>query len=297
MNIKKVWAYAYCISGIHPHLDRFLNFYMEKRLFFKSNGYKLNLKNPKTFNEKVIYKKLFDRNPFLPRSADKQEIKEILMNKFGVEHADKYIVPTIYFGNNIDNIPFSSLPIEYIIKGCQLSGYGFIKTKNCKFSTEEIIRHCQFILKLDISKYSHEWLYSKIQKNIIIEPLIRDESGSIPKDYKFFCFKGKVKLFQVDFNRFNGLRRSLFNDQGEYISGSIKYSNGEKHHEIQNLVEVIKFVESISFNLDFVRVDIFIINNCPIFSELTHYPGAGFAKIRPFELDVLLGDFWEIKYD
>ncbi|WP_339904646.1 ATP-grasp fold amidoligase family protein [uncultured Cyclobacterium sp.] len=146
-------------------------------------------------------------------------------------------------------------------------------------------------------RYTHEWLYGLIPKNIIIEPLIKDETGKIPQDYKFFCFGGKVKMFNVDFGRFNYMKRSLFDRNGNFIEGKIKCPKGEKSHGIRNLNEIIAFVESLCFGLDFVRVDIYIVKNLPIFGELTHYPGGGWSKITPFELDTKLGEFWDLKME
>lgn len=292
MKLATFISHRFFRSGLFPKLDRILGYHFEKKSFKERTGYRLNIKNPTTFNSKVVYKKLFDRNPLLHQTADKQNIKVLLKEKFGQQFAKRHLIPTLYSGNDPENIPFHSLPPEYIIKGCHLSGYNLIITKDSKFSNEQIIGHCKFLLKLDISKYTHEWLYGKIPKNVILEPLIRDDEGNIPKDYKFFCFNGKVKMFQVDYDRFTSMKRSLFDQNGKHIEGTIRYPKGGGTHGIRNLAEIIAFVESITFGLDFVRVDIYIVNHKPIFGELTHYPGAGKSKIMPVDLDVKLATFW-----
>lgn len=295
MILKNLMYYYFFHSGIYPKIDWFLGFHFEKKDFKKGNGYGLNLKKTVTFNEKVIRKKLFDRNPLLYQTADKKNVKTLLREKMGNEFADNHIIPTLFAGNDLEKIPFSSLPPEFIIKGCHLSGYNLIITKNKKLTKETILSHCRLLLKLDMSTYTHEWLYGKIPKNIIIEPLIRDENGNIPQDHKFFCFWGRVKMFHVDFGRYNFMKRSLFDRNGNYIDGTINYPKGENRHGIENFDEIIAFVESLCFGLDFVRVDIYIIKNKPVFGEFTHYPGGGWSKITPFELDTKLGSFWELK--
>lgn len=293
MILKNLLYYYFFHTGIYPTLDRLLGFHFEKKGFNNKNGYKPKIKKPITFNEKVVFKKLFDRNPLLYQTADKQYIKIMLKKELGDHFAENHLIPTLFSGNDLEKIPFHSLPPEFIIKGCHLSGHSLIVTKNSKLSNEKILKHCKFLLLLDISKYTNEWLYSKIPKNIIIEPLLRDETGNIPQDYKFFCFGGKVRMFHVDVGRFNFMKRSLFDRDGHYIEGRIVYPVGEKTHGIKNLNEIISFVESLCFGLDFVRVDIYIVENKPIFGELTHYPGGGWSRITPFELDAKLGTFWE----
>ncbi|MEX2591331.1 MAG: ATP-grasp fold amidoligase family protein [Anditalea sp.] len=239
-------------------------------------------------------KKLFDRNPLLFITGDKYKVKEFFRKEFGDEKAEKFLIPTLYAGDDPVKIPFDQFPEEYIIKGCHLSGNNLMITKDVKITKAQILHHCRFLLKKDISNPSHAWFYSKIPKRIIIEPLLRDKIGKIPQDYKFFCFNGRVRMFQVDFDRFGWMRRSLFDQKGKFIEGDIKYPYGNKYHGIKNLRRIIEFVESLCFNLDFVRVDIYIVDNRPIFGELTHYPGAGHSKISPFELDLKLGNYWQL---
>jgi len=288
-SIKK-WLFK---SKLYPLLDKMRGYYYEGQKFYKRNGYELNLKNPRTFNEKVVVKKLHDRNPLLFLTGDKYNVKNLLLEKFG-EASKDFIIPTLFSGKDYNKIPFESLPEEYIVKGCHLSGDNLIVTKDRKISKSELISHCRYLLTRDITIPGHAWFYKKIPKRIIIEPLLRDEKGKIPQDFKFFCFSGKVKMFQVDFERSTSLKRSLFNSDGDFVDGRIYYPNGIKQHGIKDLKKMIEFVEGLTFNLDFVRVDIYIINDRPIFGELTHYPGAGYSRIFPYELDLTLGNYWQL---
>ena len=51
----------------------------------------LNLKNPRTFNEKLQWLKLNDRNPLYTTLVDKYEVKSYISDKIG----DRYVIPTL----------------------------------------------------------------------------------------------------------------------------------------------------------------------------------------------------------
>ena len=62
------------------------------KIYFKYKmGYKLNLKNPQTFNEKLQWLKLYDRNPEYTKMVDKYEVREYIKEKIGEE----YLIPLI----------------------------------------------------------------------------------------------------------------------------------------------------------------------------------------------------------
>src|SRR5690606_31061962 len=102
---------------------------------------------------------------------------------------------------------------------------------------------------------------------------------------------GKVQLIQIFSNRHDGITRSLFDINGNYIESRSMFKSGPNILPIYNLNEIIEFVETLTFNLDFVRVDIYIIKNRPLFGELTHYPGSGHSPMD-YNLDLSLGRLW-----
>ncbi|GAG80917.1 unnamed protein product, partial [marine sediment metagenome] len=64
----------------------------ERQRFKKIHGYELNLDNPKSFNEKVVFKKLFDRDPLLVVTSDKYRVREFIRNRIGWE-AENHLIP------------------------------------------------------------------------------------------------------------------------------------------------------------------------------------------------------------
>src|SRR5690606_29440466 len=289
MNIKKL-KLSITTSRFFPLIERMFSYPMERREFQKKNGYRLKLKNPQTMNEKIVVKKVRDRNPLLPLTADKFHVKGLLRQTFGTVWTEQHIIPTLDYGTQFKTVSLADLPEEFIVKGTHLSGRNLIKTRVSNITQIELDNHIKKILR-SRQDYNNEWLYSKIQPGFIIEPLLRDESNNIPKDFKFICIHGKVQLIQIFSNRHDGITRSLFDINGNYIESRSMFKPGPNILPIYNLNEIIEFVETLTFNLDFVRVDIYIIKNRPLFGELTHYPGSGHSPMD-YNLDLSLGRLW-----
>ena len=81
-------------------------------------GKKLNLDEPKTFNEKLQWLKINDRNPIYTTLVDKYEVKNFISKKIGEE----YVIPTLGVWNKFDDIDFDSLPNQFVLKCTHDSG-------------------------------------------------------------------------------------------------------------------------------------------------------------------------------
>ena len=174
----------------------------EKNRFLKRHGYPLNLDNPKSFNEKIVYKKIFDRNPLIPRTADKYRARQYIRDRVGWE-ADNHLIPLLWVGKNPEDIPFDRLPDEYIIKPNNGSGryilaerdngsvkydINYIHKEGINLSNKEIIDECKDWFKTIHGAGWYEWAYQEIKPLIVIEKLLKDNKNNIPNDYKFFMF-------------------------------------------------------------------------------------------------------------
>lgn len=226
--LKEIYKYVYST------IDRVLGYLFLKRKFYKRHGYHLNLHNPQTFSEKVVWKKVNDRNPLLPVTADKYKVREYLTEKLGDKDAKEILIPLLYVTDDPKTIPFDKLPSRYIIKTNFGSGQTLIVNKESSYSKKEIIDICQKWLKKSYGVMYHEWAYQQIERKIVIEELLLDENGNIPKDFKFFVFKGRCEMVQVDFNRFTNHSRSLYTREWEMIPAILRRKQGEKIEKPKN---------------------------------------------------------------
>lgn len=162
-------------------------------------GKKLNLENPKTFNEKLQWLKLYDRKDIYTTMVDKYEAKKYVANIIG----DEYIIPTLGIYNSFEEIDFNKLPNQFVIKPTHTSGDIYICKDKNKIDYKKLKKEINRWLKRKYYYLHREWPYKDIKPRIIIEKYMDNKLSEEMKDYKFMCFNGKVKCSFVCSGRRN----------------------------------------------------------------------------------------------
>ena len=258
--------------------------------FKKILGYKCNLKSPKTFNEKIQWLKIHDRNPLYHELIDKIRVKSFVGNKLGSD----YVIPTISGGfSRFDDIPFDELPDQFVLKCNHDCKSVVICTDKSTFDFSAAKAKIEKALQRDF--YHH---IGKPWGCKGITPLVFAESfmGEGLRDYKFFMFNGQCKCIATFDDRFVNRLRSNFYDLewnllpfiwGECPNTDYSISKPENLDEMLSIAtELASFVCS-----PFVRIDLYNIHNHVFFGEYTFYPGGGYDRFEPEEWDWLLGDY------
>ncbi|PHO09813.1 glycosyl transferase [Malaciobacter canalis] len=257
-----------------------------KYKFKKYLHYDLNLINPKSFNQKLQWLKLYDRTPLHTKCADKFLVRDYIKNKIG----EDYLIPLILVTKNPKEINKMKLPnYPVVVKPNHSRGAYIIKNKN-DYTFKDLQEKLSKELKNNFYYRTREWQYKNIEPQIIVEKLLIDEQGSIPKDYKFLCMNGKAKLIQVDSNRLNNHQKTLYNTKWEKQNFEFNFPRGEDIERPSNLEEMIKVSEILAKDFIFVRVDLYTINKKIYFGELTFHPAGGFGWFKPKEVDFQLGE-------
>jgi hypothetical protein len=264
------------------------------------HGYDINLKNPKSFNEKIVYKKLFDRNPLIPPTADKYKVRDYIRQKIGDE-ATKYLVPILWTGKNPDDIPFRDLPDEYIIKPNNASARYILKSGDYKvnrdlvykdLTNEQIVEICKDWFKTVHGEAEFEWAYSQIDPVILIEKVIKDK-GELPNDYRFYMFDGKLKF--VNETNFRNHVYIFYDENWNHLNVCKKgYPSQPANKKPLLFGKMVEFAEKLSEPFDFARIDFFPSDSWFYFSEITHYVGSGRTLYEPPEFDFELGKYWNV---
>ncbi len=278
--------------------DGLLGFPKLKSIFYNNLGYELNIKAPRSYNEKVIWKKVYDRNPLLTITADKYLVRFYLEDILGKVMAQKILIPLYHVTDRPDSIPFHRLPDSFMIKPNHGSRMHLAVNGNKNKRKEKIIKKCREWLKVNYGLYGHEWAYRNIQRKIIIEKLLIQKDGRLPMDYKFFCFHGKCKLIRASENRFCKNEHSgYFSLEWDLLPVSRNgfVSINKPFPRPSDLEEMIALSEKISEGFDSVRVDLYSFKENIFFGELTHYPTSGLAAFSPESFDFELGRHWKIE--
>lgn len=262
---------------------------LELELLFRlKQGYKLDLKNPKTYNEKIQWIKLYDRNPLMPKCVDKFTVREHITEIGCAEILNELL----WEGFNPDDIPFNDLPSKFVIKVTHGSTFNIICTDKNKLNIEESKKKLKKWLKEKFLPCYGEWFYGVEKPRIIVEKYI--ESNEELKDFKVFCFNGIPKLIGVYSNRFNGsLCQEMYDVDWNLLDGHTNhYGLPDKLTEKpKNLEEMLKYAKRISAGFNHVRVDFFNPNNKLIFGEMTFTSSAGFGKFSSQEFAEKMGSY------
>ncbi len=276
--------------------------YKYKRVMHKT----LNLKNPRTFNEKLQWLKLNDRNPLYTTLVDKYEVKSYISDKIG----DRYVIPTLGIWNNFEEIDFDRLPEQFVLKCTHDSGSIVIVKNKKDLNIESIRKKFESSLKKNFYYMGREWPYKNVKPRILAEKLMTDESGTDLleniyeienkgreeelTDYKLMCFNGKVKCSFVCTDRFSkeGLRVTFFDTEWNILPFERHYPKSDKPiKQPVNYKKMISLAEKLSEGIPFVRVDFYEVTNMIYFGEMTFFPGSGMEEFTPEEWDIKLGDW------
>ena len=261
------------------------------RLIFRKG---LNLKEPKTFNEKLQWLKLYDRNPNYTLLVDKYEVRKIIKNKIGEE----FLIPLLGVYNRFEDIDFSKLPHQFVLKPNHTSGDIFICKDKSKIDYKKLKKQVNSWLRREYYWVHREWPYKNVKPRIICEKYMVDESGNQLKDYKIFCFSGEPKIIKVDYNRFSGHKRNFYDTEWNYIPVSIK-SPSDPNVIIKRpkqLNEMLNLARVLSKNYPHVRIDFYYANDNIYFGEITFYHESGFGKFLPESYNYQLGSWIELPF-
>lgn len=265
-----------------------------KTLFRLETGERLNLKEPKTFNEKIQWLKLYDHNPIYAIMVDKYAVKDYVTSIIGKEH----VIQTIGVWNRPDDIEWDKLPNQFVLKTTHGGGsHGVIVCKDkAKLNYNTIKERLQKAMQSNIAKYYCEWPYSQFSHKIIAEQYIKPvDSEDELTDYKWFCFNGVPRFCQVIRNRSTKETIDFFDTNWEHqdfigLNPEIQHFSDKPIERPKGLNIQIEIAKKLSAGRAFVRVDLYDINGTVLFGETTYYPASGFGTFRPKQYNRIIGD-------
>lgn len=264
-----------------------------KKKFKVRMGKELNLKNPKTFNEKLQWLKLYDRKDEYITMVDKYEVKSYIADKIGEE----YIIPTLGVWDKFEDIDFDKLPDQFVLKCTHDSGGLVIckdKNKLDINAAKEKINNC---LKKNFYYWGREWPYKNVKPRIIAEEYMENIENGVEglRDYKFYCVDGDVKYLYVSegLEDHSTAKISFLTVDWKFAEfGRSDYKGfDELPQKPKNFDKMIVLAKELSKGFAFLRVDLYEINGKVYFSELTFSPCGGFMPFAPAEWDYKFGEY------
>lgn len=260
-------------------------------------GRKLNTNNPTTLNEKLQWLKFNYRFPLQSIVSDKLLVRDYVKEKIGAE----YLIPILGIWRKYDDIDFSLLPKQFVLKCNHDSGGLVVCTDKDKLNHSETRCKIEKSLKSNFFYIGREYQYRNIKPMILCEEFISD-NGKVPLDYKIYCFNGVPDVILVCRDRFskNSHRASyLFFDQ-EWIFQPLNKGDEDLQEtdvpKPENLDEMIEIAKKLSRDFLFARIDLYNIGGKIYFGEITLSPNSGFDPDIKYETDLMFGQKLKIPY-
>ena len=276
-------------------LNKISNDQLEKIRFYRKVGYPLNLKDPRSFYEKMVWKKIYDRNPLLPVTADKYEVRSYIKEVLGEERAKEILIPLLFVTDKPETIPFEKFPSSFIIKPNHASGL-YIIVEDGHFDKKKIIKTCRSWLKIPYGLEKLEWAYQSIKRKIVIEKLLREKKTNILKEFNFHMFHGKCKLVNVLFDKMNNLSVSCFDEKWYFLPVKIpRRPQGPKIQKPKNYEIMLELAEKLAKPFDHVRMDFYNLDGKIYFGEFTHYTASGLGTLKSDSFAFELGKHWKVE--
>ena len=271
----------------------FSNEFMSKLYFKIILNENLDLDNPKTFNEKLQWLKLYyyPNNELVIKCADKYLVREYLRDR---EYEEK-LVPLLGVWDNAKQINWDKLPNQFVLKCNHGCAYNIICNDKEKFDKRNSIKQLNKWMKQDFGAFNIELHYSKIkQHKIICEEFL----GENLMDYKFFCFNGKPKFIYVSSDLIHDRQAKIgfFN-----LDGSKMQLQRDDYENIENIEmpffynEMLEMAANLCNEFPFVRVDFFVTKEKYYFAELTFTPSACMMPFNPKNYDLEWGNLLNIE--
>ena len=276
-----------------PWLDRIRTARRVRHKMREALGYEPDLRHPRTFNERIAWKILHDRNPLIPLTLDKVAVRGWVADRIG----EQFLVPLLGIWNRAGDIPWADLPTRFVAKANHGSGYNILVSDKAMTCRAGVLRQLDQWLAENYYDATGEWGYRNIPRRILIEEFLEGSVERVPEDYKLYVFGGRPRLLEVHLGRFTHNRRQFFYDPQTLRPIDLGRLRHADHSDYAGPPPEARALHDLAAHLgakfDAVRVDFYLINGQPKFGELTHYTGGGSVSFGSLEHDRIMGAMWD----
>ena len=250
-----------------------------------------NLKQPKNFNEKLQYIKLYDHNPKYTKMVDKLAMREIIKEKIG----EGYTVPVLGIWNSFEEIDFNTLPDRFVLKCNHDSGSYIICPNKELLDLDKAKKKISIALKHNYYYQNREWIYKDIKPQVFAEQFLKDNETDFLWDYKFFCFHGEPRIMYVEQEAADNKTAAFFDMDKNFLDLEMDDPRPSLPPELPACFDRMKDISTVlSEGIPFLRVDFFVIKGKIYVGEMTFFHDGGFGKIRQKEWNLRMGSWIDL---
>jgi hypothetical protein len=251
-----------------------------------------NLRAPQTLTEKLIWRKLYQRDPRFTVFSDKVMVKPEIAKIAG----PTCIIETMWSGQDPAHIPFGHLEPPYVIKVNHACGGHIFIHQRKDIDRGAIIKVLRKQLGSSFARRYREWGYVNIPRQVLVERMLKMPDGGMPEDCKFFVYHGPVHFIEVTLNRFTREELHYYDRDWNLLPVELAWASriSPAVPKPETLSAMMDIAEKIGEQFDFVRVDLYSVAGVIMFGEVAFYPGAGMVKFEPRAWDTIFGAPWRI---
>ncbi len=278
---------------LYNHLSPELYPHAVKQWYQDVTGNPLNLEDPKTYNEKIQWMKVYNNDPRKTLLADKYAVRSWVKEKIG----EKYLIPLLGVYNKAEDIDFEKLPNSFVLKANHGCGMNYIVREKEKTDLQLVrkLAH-QWLSENYTFCFGYELQYNDIRRKIIAEEYIENSDGDLP-DYKFWCFDGKCFFIELIRGRKDHPQMALYDlewNQLPFSTGAFPLIS-EKIEKPAEILKMVEITERLAVGFPHVRVDLYLLDDGTIkFGEMTFSTSSGVTPWDPPEADLLVGNLFHL---
>ena len=147
--------------------------------------------------------------------------------------------------------------------------------------------------EIDYYKSKREQNYRYLLPKILVEEFFFEDDQRVPKDYKFFCFRGVPRIIQVDTGRFSNQTQNYYDPSWGRIPVVALYPGTDEDDDKPILLDrMLELARQLSAPFPFVRVDMYATATEIRIGELTFVPWSGAQLLQPPEAEFDWGAYF-----
>ena len=276
-------------------LIQFLGFIPDKTylkmVYWIKTGKHLDLKNPRTFCDKLNWLKIHDIRPEYTRLVDKVTVRKYVKKRLGKD----ICFPIYGTWNHYKDIDFSKLPDRFVLKCNHDSGSVKVVLNKSDINHSEFNDFFESRLRQNPYIIGREYPYKRVKPKIIAEKYMTPDGDEDINDYKFFCFNGKPEILFVATERMSDCKFDFFDMNFNHLDiDNIHPQSGKDIPKPSKFEEMKQIAAELSKGMKFVRIDLYEIAGQVYFGEFTIFHAGGFWPLHPDKWEIKLGDLIEL---
>ncbi len=271
-----------------------------KKWFKKKTGEDLDLEDPKTFNQKIQWMKLYDSTPEKGRLADKYTVREWIEEQIGSD----YLVPLLGVWDDPEAIDFNALPDRFVLKATHGCMWNIIVSDKFKLNRKQTVRKLKKWLNRTYGEWGFELQYRYCEPRIIAEKYLEETIGAGARlanggliDYKIFVFSPTHAIVQVCADRFGqaGMMKVYYDETWTKVDLTEDvYAEAPDVERPAMFDEMLAMSHKLAAGFSFVRIDWYVVDGKLYFSEMTFTPKSGTYDFHPAEYNEIFGSWVEL---